>query len=100
MIKRIAPAISFFLLFFAFSAEGQIVKKAQVGFRFLENPVSAEVVGRGTIGVTTTLNSSSIFWNPSQLGWITTTADLGVSHIAKIGFLREESPHEAIGILI
>ena len=98
MIKRIAPAIFLFLLFISFDAEGQIVKKAQVGFRFLENPVSAEVVGRGTIGVTTTLSSSSIFWNPSQLGWITTAADLSVSHTKGIADINYNAASAAIRI--
>ena len=98
MIKRKTPAIFLFLLFISFGAEGQIVKKAQVGFRFLENPVSAEVVGRGMIGVTTTLSSSSIFWNPSQLGWITTTADLSVSHTKGIADINYNAASAAIRI--
>jgi hypothetical protein len=98
MIKRIAPAIFLFHLFLSFGANGQIVKKAQVGFRFLENPVSAEVIGRGTIGVTTTLNSSSIFWNPSQLGWIATTADLNVSHTKGIADINYNAASAAIRI--
>lgn len=61
-------------------AEGQIVKRAQVGFRFLENPVSAEVVGRGGVGVVTTLTSNGIFWNPSLLGWTPTTVDVSLNH--------------------
>jgi len=62
------------------SATGQIVKKAQVGFRFLENPVSAEVVGRGGVGVTTTMNSSGIFWNPSLIVWASSDIDLGLNY--------------------
>ncbi|HTY37711.1 MAG TPA: PorV/PorQ family protein [Bacteroidota bacterium] len=69
-----------FLALFTFNAESQIVKKAQVGFRFLENPVSAEVVGRGMIGVTTTLSANSVFWNPGELGWQTSTVDLEMNH--------------------
>jgi hypothetical protein len=38
-------------------SNAQVIKKAQVGFRFLENPVSAEVVGRGAVGVATTVFS-------------------------------------------
>jgi len=98
MIKRTAPTsfLPVFLILFFSVAEGQIEKKAQVGFRFLENPVSAEVVGRGMIGVTTTLSSNSIFWNPSQLGWITSTADLGVSHTTGIADINYNAASAAI----
>ncbi|MBM4162051.1 MAG: PorV/PorQ family protein [Ignavibacteria bacterium] len=61
-------------------SNSQIVKKAQVGFRFLENPVSAEVVGRGMVGVATTLSSSGIFWNPGLISWIPGDADLSIHH--------------------
>ncbi len=52
------------------SGRAQVEKKAQAGFRFLENPVSAEVVGRGATGVTTTQDANGIFWNPALLGWV------------------------------
>jgi hypothetical protein len=58
----------------------QVEKKAQVGFRFLENPVSAEAVGRGMIGLTTTRSSDAVFWNPALLGWLEPTADIGLHH--------------------
>jgi opacity protein-like surface antigen len=58
----------------------QIVKKAQVGFRFLENPVSAEVMGRGCVGVVTTQTANGIFWNPALLGWIEPTVDVAINH--------------------
>jgi hypothetical protein len=96
MIKKTTPAIFLLVLLISFVAEGQIVKKAQVGFRFLENPVSAEVVGRGLIGVTTTLSSNSIFWNPSQLGWITASADLGVSHTTGIADINYNAASAAV----
>jgi hypothetical protein len=59
---------------------GQIEKKAQVGFRFLENPVSAEVIGRGGTGVTgvSEANGAGIFWNPALLGWNTSTVDVSI----------------------
>jgi hypothetical protein len=100
MIKRIVPAISVFLLLLLVSsgAEGQIVKKAQVGFRFLENPVSAEVVGRGMIGVTTTLSSNSIFWNPSELGWISSNVDLGINHTQGIADINYNAAAAAVKI--
>jgi len=100
MIKRIIPAISVALLVILLSsgAEGQIVKKAQVGFRFLENPVSAEVVGRGMIGVTTTLSANSIFWNPSQLGWVTSSVDLEVNHTQGIADINYNAAAAAVRI--
>jgi len=61
-------------------AIAQIVKQAQVGFRFLENPVSAEVVGRGGVGLTTTYTSNAIFWNPALLGWVKPSADLSIDY--------------------
>ncbi len=100
MIKRRAPAIAAVLLLLigANTAVSQIVKKAQVGFRFLENPVSAEVVGRGMIGVTTTLSSNSIFWNPSELGWITSTVDLGINHTQGIADINYNAASAAVRI--
>ena len=35
----------------AVAVQAQTQKKAQVGFRFLENPVAAEVMGRGGTGL-------------------------------------------------
>lgn len=98
MIKRIIPTISVVLLLLLVSsgAEGQIVKKAQVGFRFLENPVSAEVVGRGMIGVTTTLSANSIFWNPSQLGWVSSSVDLEVNHTQGIADINYNAAAAAV----
>jgi len=58
----------------------QFVKKAQVGFRFLENPVSAEVMGRGGTGVINTFTSNAIFWNPALLAWVGTDLDVGLNH--------------------
>jgi hypothetical protein len=73
--------VMFFLAAGLLSAtQGQINKKAQVGFRFLENPVSAEVVGRGMVGVVNTLNSDGIFWNPALTGFIANTAEVSFNH--------------------
>lgn len=62
------------------TASAQIVKKAQVGFRFLENPISAEIIGRGAAGVTvvTDANAAGIFWNPALIGWNTASVDLSL----------------------
>lgn len=67
----------------------QFEKQAQVGFRFLSNPVSAEVVGRGETGITTTINSNGVFWNPALLGLIEPMIDVGLNHtqgIAEINY--------------
>ena len=79
-------------------ANAQIMKKAQVGFRFLENPVSAEVIGRGTVGVTSTLNANGIFWNPSLLGWIHSDVDLELNHTRGIAEINYNSAAAAIHI--
>jgi len=60
--------------------QAQFVKKAQVGFRFLENPVSAEVVGRGSVGVVNTFSANSVFWNPALLSWIPRDVEVSVNH--------------------
>jgi len=98
MSKRTIAPIVFLFLLISGSAESQIVKKAQVGFRFLENPVSAEVVGRGMIGVTTTLTANSIFWNPSELGWISSDIDVDISHTNGIADIKYNAASAAIRI--
>jgi len=60
--------------------QAQITKRAQVGFRFLENPVSAEVIGRGETGITTTYDANSIFWNPALLSRINSSVDVGINY--------------------
>jgi len=62
------------------SLQAQFEKKGQVGFRFLENPVSAEVIGRGGTGVVNTLTANAIFWNPALIGWIATDIDVSLNH--------------------
>jgi hypothetical protein len=59
---------------------GEIEKKAQTGFRFLENPVSAEAIGRGGLGLVSFRNSNTTFWNPSGLGWMESNMDLNFNH--------------------
>lgn len=61
-------------------ASAQTNKKAQVGFRFLENPVSADVIGRGGTGVATASTSTGVFWNPALIGWIGTSIDGSLHH--------------------
>ena len=70
----------FISTFFSNNSFAQYEKQAQVGFRFLANPVSAEVMGRGGVGILNTKNSNGIFWNPSLISlgkhdydiWVTT----------------------------
>lgn len=69
----------------------QIVKQAQVGFRFLENPVSAEVVGRGGVGVTTTFSSNAVFWNPALLGWVKPSIDFNLDYTQFIADINYEA---------
>ena len=78
MTRRCSGLLICLGLLLSGSAPGQIVKKAQVGFRFLENPISAEVIGRGATGVSavTHANAAGIFWNPALLGWNTASADV------------------------
>ena len=59
-------------------AASQITKKAQVGFRFLENPVSADVIGRGGTGITTTTSASGLFWNPALIAWNQSQFDIAL----------------------
>lgn len=75
------------IIFFIFSVSNlnaQIEKKAQTGFRFLENPVSAEVIGRGGVGVVSTLSSNAIFGNPSLLAFIERDYDISLNHTSGI----------------
>ncbi len=68
---------------FTRDAFAQAEKEAQAGFRFLENPVAAEAVGRGGVGVTMLRNASALFWNPAGIGWIDGT-DIGFHYT--VGF--------------
>ncbi len=66
-----------------------IVKKGQVGFRFLENPVAAEAIGRGGLGLTLFRNSNAVFWNPAGLGWMECKIDFNANYtkgIAEINY--------------
>ncbi|MFC1583628.1 PorV/PorQ family protein [Candidatus Neomarinimicrobiota bacterium] len=65
--------------FVAVGLKAEIVKKAQVGMRFLENPISAEAIGRGGLGLVMFQNSNSVFWNPAGLGWIDRQVDFNAN---------------------
>jgi hypothetical protein len=84
-------AIVLAICFIPVVASAQVVKKAQVGFRFLENPVAAEVIGRGSVGVATTFSCNGIFWNPSLLGWVTPTTDVSLGYTKGIADINYSS---------
>lgn len=88
--------IIFLVLGFITDSTAQFSKKAQVGFRFLENPVSAEVVGRGMIGVVNTTSANAIFWNPSQLAFIERDYEIALNHTRGIADIN----YNAIGAAI
>ncbi|MCG3157684.1 MAG: hypothetical protein DKINENOH_04320 [bacterium] len=75
----------------AVPASSQIVKKGQVGFRFLENPVSAEAVGRGGLGVAMFRNANAVFWNPGALSWFAGRLDFNVNHTNGIADINHTS---------
>jgi hypothetical protein len=61
------------------TVEAQTEKKAQAGFRFLENPVAAEAMGRGGTGIVATQNANGLFWNPALAGWVVPAVDLALN---------------------
>lgn len=69
-----------FLVFLSALSHAQIVKRAQAGFRFLENPVSAEAVGKGSTGAASSQNSNAVFWNPAGIGWIDHKMDINFNY--------------------
>jgi hypothetical protein len=68
-----------------------VEKKAQVGFRFLENPVSAEAIALGGMGVVGIENANTVFWNPSGLGWMNAKNDAAVSYTKGIADINYSS---------
>lgn len=58
----------------------QFEKKAQVGMKFLSNPISAEAIARGTAGINCTSNSNGIFWNPALTGLIQSDVDVSLNY--------------------
>jgi hypothetical protein len=84
------------LVTFSILTRAQIEKKAQVGFRFLENPVSAEVMGRGGVGVTTTFNSNGIFWNPALISWTENKVDVSLNHTSGIADINYNAAAAAV----
>lgn len=72
------------------AATGQ-VKKGQVGFRFLENPISAEAIGRGGLGLVMIRNANTVFWNPAGLGWLDGKLDLCINYTKGIADINNSS---------
>ncbi len=82
MISLFAKLLFLMIITLLFSSNSfaQFEKKGQVGFRFLSNPVSAEVMGRGGVGILKTNNSNGMFWNPSLISLIDGNYDLAFNH--------------------
>lgn len=74
----------------------EIIKKGQVGFRFLENPVSAEAIGRGGLGLVALRNSNTLFWNPAGLGWIEEKYDFNINYTRGIADINHSALAGAI----
>ncbi len=71
-------------------------EQAQVGFRFLENPVSAEAMGKAGSGVATMTSSNAIYWNPAGIGWIDKSLDLNVNYTVGIADINYLAPVVAV----
>jgi long-subunit fatty acid transport protein len=67
------------------------VKKGQVGFRFLENPISAEAIGRGGLGLVAIRNANTVFWNPAGLGWMAGKLDFNINYTSGIADINNSS---------
>ncbi len=74
------------------------IKKGQVGFRFLENPISAEAIGRGGLGLVTIRNANTVFWNPAGLGWIDAKFDFNINYTSGIADINHSSFSAAYNI--
>jgi hypothetical protein len=68
------------LVAFNIPVNAQFTKKAQVGMKFLSNPVSAEAIARGTAAINSTYNSNGIFWNPALTSLIESNYDVSLNH--------------------
>lgn len=85
-----------FALIVSVPADAQIVKKAQVGFRFLENPVGADVIGKGSVGAATEMNSTGMFWNPALIGWLQPTLDISLHRTTFIADINYNAAAAAV----
>ncbi len=75
---------------------GQIIKKGQVGFRFLENPISAEAVGRGCLGVAAARTANAVFWNPAGLAWLDGRIEVALNYTKGIADINHTSAAAAL----
>jgi len=76
MKNKIYRALIILIIGFLPITGWSVEKKAQVGFRFLENPISAEAIAMGGMGVLGIENANTVFWNPSGLGWLSNKTDM------------------------
>ena len=70
---------------------GAEIRVGQVGFRFLENPVSAEAIGRGGLGMVMLRNSNTVYWNPAGLGWLESKVDMNANYTKGIADIDRHS---------
>ena len=96
--NKTAIATLILMVLLSLTTAAQIVKKAQVGFRFLENPVAAEVIGRGTVGVVSTFTANGIFWNPAQIGWLNSTTDVSLGYTKGIADINYSTVAGAVNL--
>lgn len=95
--RRLLAVLGLAALLLPAAATAQIQKKGQAGFRFLENPIAAEAVGRGGVGTTLLRNASAVFWNPAGLGWLQTRYDVALHHTRGIADIDQSSAAAAWG---
>ncbi|HNR68653.1 MAG TPA: PorV/PorQ family protein [bacterium] len=88
--------IALVIILLSAPAQSDIIKKGQVGFRFLENPISAEAVGRGGMGVSLLRNANAAFWNPAGVSWIESQMDLRLNHTNGIADINVNSAAFAV----
>ncbi|HEY9186903.1 MAG TPA: PorV/PorQ family protein [Ignavibacteria bacterium] len=99
-MKKEINVLLLFLIIISNYSYAQIVKRAQAGFRFLENPISAEAVGRGATGVATMQNSNAVFWNPAGISWMNSNVDVNFNYtkgIADINYFSTSLAFDAWG---
>ncbi len=72
-------------------AFADIEKKAQTGFRFLDNAISAEAIGRGGLGLVSSRDANASFWNPSGLAWMETGFDFAANYTNGIADINHSS---------
>ena len=84
--------IALYILLSGFAqTEASTIRKGQVGFRFLENPVSAEALGRGGLGVVTLRNVNTVYWNPAGLGWVLGKVDFAANYTKGIADINHSA---------